>query len=163
MKRISRKVIILLGFCVLFILIVGGMLLYRAVDIGIHASIEHKSAKITTATVVDCSRSAHPLPSGTYASQMSYSICYKLDNLNQIEAEIREEYEAAEHHQDEISGPRCRICDTTEAARLKPGDKLRVKYLLANNHIIEIVALEAFGVELRGDDIRFARLERSTH
>lgn len=163
MKRISRGGIIMSGLSVLFVLLVGGLLLHRAIDIGIRASIEHKSAKTTTGTVVDCSRSAPPVPSSFSASQMSHTICYTLDNLNQVEADMREGYEEAEHHRDETLGPRCRVSGSAEAARLRPGDKLRVRYLLANDYLIEIVALEAFGVKLRGEDVRFASRGRSTH
>jgi hypothetical protein len=161
MMRLSRKVIILCGISALLVLLIGGMLLYRAINIGIASSIEHKSAKTTSATIVDCpTRSA---PAGFSETQIAYTFCYTLDDLNQVEPDLRSEYEGAERHRDEILGPRCRVSGSTEAARLRPGDKIRVRYLLSNNYAIEIVAIEAFGVELPGEDVRFANLRKSFH
>ncbi len=162
MERISSRVIMLSGLIGVSVVVVGG-LLYRVVDAGIRTSIEHKSAKTTTATVVHTSRSILPTTPGSSASQRSYTICYTLDSLDQVEADMRGGYEAAEHHRDEALGPRCRASGSAGAAMLKRGDKLQVRYLLANDYQIEIVEIGVPGVEFRGEDVRLSGLGSVLH
>jgi len=166
MMQISHKAGIISGLIVFFAFLAGGFLyriLYRAIDSGIQASIAQKSARTTTATVVRSFASISPAPTGSSDSQRLYTICYTLNGLDQIEADMRAGYEAAEHHRERALGPRCRTTVSTVAGKLRPGDGLQVRYLLANDYQIDIAAVEAFGVELRGNDVRLSARGGAPH
>jgi|WetSurMetagenome_2_1015567.scaffolds.fasta_scaffold66563_3 hypothetical protein len=155
MKRFSTKIIIVSGL-VIVVILVAASLIYRIIDSGIQSAVEHKSAKTTTATVVSNIKSVSRSVDGSTASQEFYTICFILDGLDQIEPDMRRGYEEAERHRQENKGPRCKMTDKMAAAALKKGDKLNVKYLLANDYQIEIMAIKAFGVDFGAEGVSYS-------
>lgn len=121
---------------------------YRRIDVGIADSVQHKSAKRTTATVVSVahiSSSAKP----PAPERPEYTICFGIDSFDNVEPTMRQGYETAETNRYLREGPRCkRTIQETIAARLRVGDKLEVVYLLENEYKIDIVSVTAYGREL---------------
>jgi hypothetical protein len=155
MKRFPTKIVII-SVLVMGALIVGAGLIYWAIDSGIKSAVEHKSAKTTTATIVSNIKSVSRADKVSSASHEIYTFCFTLDSLDQIESDMRSGYEDAERHRRETKGPRCKVTDSTAAAALKNGDKIKVRYLLANNYHIEIVSIEAFGVDFGGEGVSYS-------
>jgi hypothetical protein len=122
---------------------------YRRIQTGIAASVEHKSSKRTTATVVSVAEVRGTSPAETGTTDSMYKVCFTIDNFGQVDADMRQGYWSAETERLSREGPRCRVTtNVTLAKNLKKGDKLAVVYLLENQYRIDLVAVTAFGKDL---------------
>jgi hypothetical protein len=122
--------------------------IYR-INAGIAASVEHKSAKTTSATVssVVGIETAKPLKTGE--NNRLFKVCFTIDNFDQVEADMRQGYQTAEAHRLASDGPRCKVTTKVAIAKnLNKGDRLSVVYLLENQYHIDLVAVTAFGEDL---------------
>jgi hypothetical protein len=127
---------------------VASFVIYR-INAGIAASVEHKSAKTTSATVSSVAEIETAKPLKADDSDRLFKVCFIIDNFDQVDAEMRQGYQAAETQRLESGGPRCKV--TTKAAiakNLNKGDRLSVVYLLENQYRIDLVAITAFGEDL---------------
>ncbi|HWG19975.1 MAG TPA: hypothetical protein VG225_05535 [Terracidiphilus sp.] len=147
MSRIARW-LIAIGISGALVISVVAFVLYR-ISAGITASVEHKSAKTTSATVLSVSEvePAKPLKGGD--SDRLFKVCFTIDNLDQVETDMRHGYQAAETQRLASDGPRCKVTAKSAIAKnLNKGDKLSVVYLLENQYRIDLVAITAFGEDL---------------
>ncbi len=128
----------------------GGVLLIMfRISSGISASVEHKAAKVTSATVISASAIQKAGSSVVTNKPNLYSVCFKIDNFDQVPSDIREQYLLAENRRLTLNGPRCKVTSKTELAKnISQGEKLSIVYLLENQYQIDVVAVSAFGEDL---------------
>jgi hypothetical protein len=140
--------LIAIGISVALVVSVTAFVIYR-ISAGITASVEHKSAKTTSATVLSVVEVEPAKSPKAGDSDRLFKVCFAIDNLDQVEADMRPGYQAAETQRVVSDGPRCKV--TTKAAiakNLNKGDKLAVVYLLENQYHVDVVAVTAFGEDL---------------
>jgi hypothetical protein len=146
-KSVIRALIWVVGSISAAILLIS-FAAYR-IHAGMLASVEHKSAKSTTATVSSVTGIPEQKFSNNGGTNQLFRVCFTLDNFNEVEAHMREGYEAAENQRLAREGPRCETTSkATIAKHLSTGDKLEVIYLLENQYRIDIVSTTAFGESL---------------
>jgi hypothetical protein len=129
------------------VLLALGTFIYNRLDTGIAASVEHKSAKKSKATIVTVlpikgSDSDHNVS----GSENLYQVCFDLDAFDQVESDIRRGYEQTETDRRIREGPRCKL--TSKKSLVRPvdiGDRLDVVYLLENNYQIDVVSISFRG------------------
>lgn len=122
--------------------------IYR-IHAGIVASVDHKSAKTTTATVVSVTEVQKTSPMGSGGADQLFKVCFTVDNFDQVEADMREGYQSAEAQRLSREGPRCKVTTKAVLAKhLNKGDKLSAVYLLENQYHIDLVAITAFGEDI---------------
>ena len=115
---------------------------------GFAASVEHKGAKHTTATVVDVVE-MEGRASGPESKGPLYKVCFTIDNFDQVDSGMRQGYRSAEARRLTNSGPRCKVTSNLGIARtLAKGGKLNVVYLLENDYQIDVVSAAAHGQDL---------------
>jgi hypothetical protein len=147
MNRLVRR-LIWIGSSAIFVISLSAIVLYR-IGTGIPASVEHKSAKYGTATVVSATEIPRADSSGAKSSDRLFRVCFTIDNFDQIEADMRQGYQSAEAQRLAQDGPRCTVTGkATLVERLSKGDKLSVVYLLENEYQIDLVRASASGEEL---------------
>ena len=137
-----------IGVSVALTISVTAFVIYQ-VNASIAASVEHKSAKTTTATVVSVTEIQKTHASEAQSKEQKFKVCFTFDNLDQVEVEMRQGYESAETQRATREGPRC--TETTKkplAKSLSSGSKLSVDYLLENEYHLDVVAVTAHGEEL---------------
>src|ERR1700733_466599 len=118
------------------------------INAGIAASVEHKSAKHTTATVVDIVE-MEGSASGPESKGPLYKVCFTIDNFDQVESGMRQGYRSAEARRLTNSGPRCKVTSKVGIARtLAKGGQLSVTYLLENGYQINVVSAAGHGEDL---------------
>ena len=124
-------------------------MIYRKIDTGIAAAVEHKSAKTADATVVSIRAvGASNLQKDSTKTGL-YNVCFKIDGCDQIEAEMRVRYQSAEAQREAREGPRCKTtADSKIVTHLNAGDKLKVVYLLENNYKIDVISMTAYDTTL---------------
>lgn len=147
MTRLARR-LIWIGFPAAFVVSLTAFVIYR-IDAGIAASVDNKSSKTTTATVVSVTEVRRTDLAEVGSNNQLYKVCFTIDNFDQVAADTRYEYQSAEVQRLSRDGPRCKV--TTKAAiakRLNKGDKLTVVYLLENQGHIDMVGNAAFGEDL---------------
>lgn len=145
MSRLVRRLItvsILVALAVCF----TAFVIYTRIHAGIAASVEHKSSKRTTATVVSVAEMRQSNPPEVAGNDQLYKVCFTIDNFDQVESDMREGYQSAEAERLTREGPRCKVTTNAVLAKnLSKGDKLTVVYLLENQYRIDLVATTAFG------------------
>jgi hypothetical protein len=147
MSRLPRW-LISIGISVALVISVAAFVLYR-ISAGITASVEHKSAKTSSATVFSVAEVVPLQPLKAGDSDRLFRVCFTIDNFDQVEADMRQGYQAAEAERIASDGPRCKVTAKVAIAKnLTKGDKLSVVYLLENQYHIDVVATTAFGEDL---------------
>lgn len=148
MSRLARRSITV-SILVALALSVTAYVIYERIQTGIAASVEHKSAKSTTATVVSVTEAREGNPPDADSRSQLYKICFTIDNFNQVEADVRQGYQSAEVERLARDGPRCISTSKVALAKnLKKGTRLTVVYLLENQYHIDLVATTVFGQDL---------------
>lgn len=145
--RIRKQTVVII-LVVLAIAVIAFVALTR-IKAGIDTSVEHKSAKHTTATAVSVTAMpASKTPDPAYKSQL-FKVCFTIDDFDQVRADMRAEYQSAEARRLTKEGPRCKVTrDGALAKKLSKGDKLSVVYLLENDYQIDLAAINAYGEAL---------------
>jgi hypothetical protein len=147
MSRLARW-LIAIGISVALVISVGALILYR-ISASINASVEHKSAKTSSATVFSVAEVVPSQPLKAEDSDRLFRVCFTIDNFAQVEADMRQGYQVAETQRLASDGPRCKVTTKVAIAKnLNKGDKLSVVYLLENQYHIDVVAATAFGEDL---------------
>jgi hypothetical protein len=137
-----------IGTLVAIAVLVVAFYSYRLLDKGIAVAVEHKSAKRSTATVIQIVPIFHSASENNDSSDALYKICFHIDSFNEV-GEMQRGYEAAEQQREMREGPRCQVTARSEIARhLRNGDKVNVVFLLENNYEIDVVSLDAGGAQL---------------
>jgi hypothetical protein len=147
MNKLARW-LIAIGVSVVLVISLMAFALYR-IGQGITASVDHKSAKTSSATVLSVTEVEPSKSLKAEGSGRPFKICFSIDSFDQVEADLRNEYQAAETRRLASDGPRCKV--TAKAAtvkKLNKGDKLSVAYLLENQYRIDLVRITAFGEDL---------------
>jgi hypothetical protein len=128
---------------------VTGFIILTRIQAGIVASVDYKSAKSTTATVVSVTELRPTNPSQDGSNDQPYRVCFTIDNIDQVATDMRQGYQSAEAQRLARNGPRCKVTTkVTLAKKLNNGDKLTVIYLLENQYQIDIASATAFGEDL---------------
>lgn len=140
--------LIAIGISVALAASLATLVIYR-IGTGIAASVEHKSAKTTTATVVSVTDIRTASSPGANSNDQVLRVCFTIDNFDQVEADMRQGYQSAETQRLTKDGPRCKLTSEIALAKgLSKGDKLSVVYLLENEYQIDLVRTTAHGKEL---------------
>lgn len=92
MSRLARRLIIV-SVLVALEASVATFVILKRIQAGVAASVDHKSAKSTTATVVSV---AEINPSEAHSSDQLFRVCFNIDNFDQVETDMRQGYESAE-------------------------------------------------------------------
>jgi hypothetical protein len=139
MSRLARW-LIAIGISVTLVISLAVFVLYR-ISAGITASVEHKSAKTSPATVFSVAEVVPSQPLKAGDSDGLYKVCFTIDDFSQVEADMRQGYQATETQRLASDGPRCKVTAKVAIAKnLSKGDKLSVVYLLENQYKIDVVA-----------------------
>jgi hypothetical protein len=145
-----RRCVIRLGVALVLVAVLGGWLILERISSGIVASVEHKSAKRATGTVVSVTRLLPKVSSKQGGDiQELYQVCFTINDFSQVEPDMREGYESAEAQRLARDGPRCTTTHKAAlATHLSKGDKLWIEYLLENQYQIDFVGITTYGEEL---------------
>lgn len=146
-SRLVRR-LISIGIAVLLVASLAVFVVYQ-IDADIASSVDNKSGKSTTATVVDVVEIGEAKPVRARSNDQLFRICFTIDNFDQVQAYMRQGYQLYESQRLIREGPRCKVtAKVALAKRLKRGDKLSVVYLLENEYHIVVVSTSAFGENL---------------
>ena len=136
MPRFRHKVL-WVGLAVATATVLVAIVASRWIDARVAASVDFKSVKTTSGTVVSVTPDT---------SHQQFRICFTIDNFDQLEPYLRSRYQSAEAKRLVKDGPQCSTTTkATLSARLGKGDKLSVDYLLENEGKIDVVGIGAFG------------------
>jgi len=133
---------------ILTLVIVLGWAGYKAAEVSLKASVEHKSAHSGTGTIVSKSELNPVDTPGTAQGRSRYILCFTIDDWGRVRDSDLATYEAAERQRQLSFGPRCETFDDAPAVTVtRPGDTIQIVYLLENNSQIVVARVGISGVE----------------